>query len=204
MPATGFGHAQITRRDGSTTDSWFKYTCGHCGNQVSGVVLAYVGRSQGDAIRWLQCSVCHDASVLTDSGAIYPGIPFGPLLEGLPTEVEAAYNEARRAFSVAAYTAAEMLCRKILMHIAVDKGAKEGLTFAAYIDYLETAGYVTPPMRDWVKLIKDHGNEVNHKLTSPEQSRAEGTLFFTAQLLRSVYEMGFLAKKFAKPTTGAT
>jgi hypothetical protein len=38
----------------------------------------------------------------------------------LPPEIEMAWNEARNAYSVAAFTASEMMCRKILMHIAVD------------------------------------------------------------------------------------
>ena len=66
------------------------------------------------------------------------------------------------------------------MHVAVDKGATEGQSFAFYIDYLEKEGYVTPPMRGWVKLIKDHGNESTHKLPEPERKRAEGTILFTA------------------------
>jgi hypothetical protein len=92
------------------------------------------------------------------------------------------------------------MCRKILMHVAVDKGADEGKTFASYIDHLAAEGYVTPPMREWVKLIKDNGNEANHRLASPERRRAEGTLLFTAQLLRSVYEMGHLAGQFVPRT----
>jgi hypothetical protein len=124
--------------------------------------------------------VCHDASVETDTRGIFPGVPFGPALEGLPEDVNEAYEEARRCFSVNAFTASEVLCRKILMHVAVDKGAKEGATVASYIDYLTSQGYVTPPMLDWVKLIKDHGNEVNHRLKFSGRSRAEGTLYFTA------------------------
>src|SRR5690606_32458313 len=118
----------------------------------------------GEPIRWLQCSNCHDASVQVDSGALFPGVAFGPKIEGLPKDVSVAYDEARRCLSVSALTAAEGMCRKILMHVAVDKGAKEGDTFASYIDYLGQQGYVTPPMKNWVTLIKDHGNEANHKL----------------------------------------
>lgn len=36
-----------------------------------------------------------------------------------------AWDEARRAHAAAAYTAAEIMCRKILMHIAVDKADAE-------------------------------------------------------------------------------
>jgi hypothetical protein len=198
MPAAAFGHKQVSKPDGSTPESWQAYVCGHCGNKVSGAVLASVGTNHGTRIVWLQCPACHDASVRSDSGAIHPGAPYGPLLQGLPDTVREAYEEARLCLGVNANTAAEMTCRKILMHVAVDKGAKEGQTFASYIDYLADAGYVTPPMRGWVKLIKDNGNEANHRLPKPDKSRAESTLQFTAQLLRSVYEMAHLAEQYGK------
>lgn len=101
--------------------------------------------------------------------------------------------------SVGANTAAELLCRKILMHIAADKGAKAGASFASYIDYLTEAGYVTPTMTGWVGLIKDHGNEATHQLPAPDRSRAESTVMFTAELLRLTYEMGAMSARYAPP-----
>ena len=101
--------------------------------------------------------------------------------------------------SVNAFTAAELICRTILMHVAVDKGAPEGESFAAYLAFLETHGYVTPPMKGWVDLIRMHGNASTHKLASPDKTRAESTTMFTAELLRLVYEMDFMAKKYVAP-----
>jgi hypothetical protein len=98
--------------------------------------------------------------------------------------------------SVTAFTACELICRKILMHIAVEKGAKEGETFASYLTHLETQGYVTPPMKSWVDLIRQHGNKATHKIESPDKGRAESTLMFTAELLRLTYEMDYLARKY--------
>lgn len=202
---TYFGHRNSNRPDGSTPDAWFPYTCGHCGREVSGAVLALVGDDSGSpkvAVRWLQCSACYSGSVWLASGAVYPGAAFGPRIQGLPPDVEAAYEEARRCFSVNAYTAAEGLCRKILMHVAVDKGSSEGDTFATYISHLEQQGYVTPPMKPWVALIREHGNKAQHELKPPDKQRAEGTLLFTAQLLRSVYEMGYMAGQFVPSPSG--
>jgi len=85
------------------------------------------------------------------------------------------------------------------MHIAVDKGADEGKPFAFYLDFLEEKGYVTHTMRDWVTLIKDHGNEAQHRIHTPDRKRAEGSLLFPAQLLRTVYEMGHIAARFQSP-----
>lgn len=194
-----FGHRQVAKPDGSTGDGWYPYTCGHCGTQVSGAVLAYAKDNRGYVGRWLQCSTCGDGSFSNIEEKLFPGASFGPSIEGLPADVQEAYCEARDCLSVNSTTAAELICRKILMHVAVDKGAAEGQTFASYIDYLQKQGYVTPPMRGWVVLIKDHGNESTHKLPKPERKRAEGTILFTAQLLRSVYEMGHLADQFAPP-----
>jgi Domain of unknown function (DUF4145) len=194
-----FGHRQISKPDSSTQEGWLAYTCGHCGTAVSGAVVACGSDNNGFRGYWLQCPACGDGSFLSREGNLFPGAKFGPLIEGLPDDVKKAYQEARDCLSVNATTAAELICHKILMHVAVDKGAAEGQTFASYIDYLEKQGYVTPPMRGWVKLIKDHGNDSTHKLPNPQRKRAEGTLIFTAQLLRTVYEMEHLAGQFASP-----
>jgi len=195
-----FGHRGTARPDGSTKEAWFAYRCGHCDSPASGAVLAYALDENGKpAVRWLQCPTCHKGSVWLADGSVFPGIPFGPRIEGLPPEVEAAYEEARRCMAANCFTAGEGMCRKILMHVAVEKGAKERDTFSAYIDHLAGAGYVTPPMKEWVKLIKDHGNRAQHRVEPPTPERAQGTLLFTAQLLRSVYEMGHMAARFAKP-----
>ena len=129
MPAAGFGHKQVTRPDGSSPESWHGYHCAHCGRDVTGAVLASVGSSSGTYIRWLQCSHCHHPAVQDEDNTYLPGKMFGPVLEGLPAEVDRAYDEVRRCMAANAFTAAEALCRKILMHIAVDKGAEEGGSF---------------------------------------------------------------------------
>jgi hypothetical protein len=43
-------------------------------------------------------------------------------------------------------------------------------------------------MKAWVDAIKKNGNDSTHKLDPPKHDRAESTLFFTSQLLRTVYE----------------
>jgi hypothetical protein len=87
------------------------------------------------------------------------------------------------------------------MHVGVEKGAKEGDTFEAYITYIEGLGYITPPMRQWVGLIRKHGNLSTHRLAAPDSKRAESTLLFTAELLRIVYEMDFMANQYNPPSS---
>lgn len=192
------GHRGVTKHDGSTGDSWFSYTCAHCGERVSGVVAAtYHVEPTVAPVKWLRCPSCANGSVLALDGNVYPGVPFGPDVEGLPNEVQEAYKEARRCMSVNALTSCESMCRKILMHVAVEKGAKEGKPFTDYLSHLETQGYITPPMKGWVDLIRQHGNKAAHRLDPPDRNRAESTLMFTAELLRLIYEMEYMAKRYA-------
>ena len=190
------GHASISKHTGQDSRSWFTFYCAHCDTRGSGAVIASWKFNDKSYIQWLMCTNCNDASALAQDGNIYPGIPFGPKIEGLPNEVDEAYKETRRCMSVNAFTACELLCRKILMHVAVDKGAKEGESFVTYLSYLENQGYITPPMKGWVDLIRQHGNQATHKIAPPDPERAESTLMFTAELLRLTYEMDYLAKKY--------
>lgn len=192
-------YKMVVTHDGTTADSWHRYTCAHCGTLVSGAVIAELRQADGRSVRckWLLCPNCKDGSVMAVDRNVYPGRPFGPVLEGLPDNVSTAYGEARRCMSVNAFTACELLCRKLLMYVAVEKGATEGDTFANYLAHLESQGYVTPPMKGWVGLIREHGNKAAHELEAPDPARAESTLMFTAELLRLVYEMEYMASKYA-------
>lgn len=188
---------------GNSEDGHFSYTCAHCGEGTHGAVLARWPGRDGTWRLWLMCSLCGEPSVADRYKTIYPVAQPGPVLEGLPPEVHVAYDEARRALGVSAFTACELLCRKILMHVAVDIAeSSPGESFVSYIDDLASAGYVTPPMKPWVDLIRKHGNEATHELPSINRDRATGTLLFTAELLRLSYEMDHFAKRFAPTPDG--
>ncbi len=82
-----------------------------------------------------------------------------------------AWREARTAHAVAAYTASEVMCRKILMYVAVDvAGSQPGQKFFHYVADLEAAGYFAPGVKPVVDKIRDRGNIANHELpASTEQ-----------------------------------
>ena len=54
--------------------------------------------------------------------------------------VQQLFSEARYCTSYGAFTAEAMLCRKILMHVAVSLGAKPDQTFKVYVDSLGIPG----------------------------------------------------------------
>jgi hypothetical protein len=85
--------------------------------------------------------------------------PPGAQVPNVAADVSAAYREAQDAAAAGAPTAAILLARKLLMNIAVDKGADPGKGFAEYVEYLADTGYVPPDGRAWVDHIRQKGNE---------------------------------------------
>jgi len=188
------GLDKVKHPDYRDEESRHSYTCGHCNKDVSGVVVSTYHTVLG-RVNWVLCTHCGYGSVIND-GLLYPNSSFGPVIEGLPELVLEAYTEARNCYSLNAFTATELICRKILMHVAVEKGAKEKETFQFYLDFLGEKGYITPPMTKWVDLIRQHGGKATHLIEKPDRKRAESTLMFTAELLRLIYEMDYLANQY--------
>lgn len=186
-------------RDVAHAEAHDQFVCPHCGDSVVGAVIAATRQDAGlVGVQWIRCPSCHQG-VVKNTGMLAPSAPAGEAVDGLPPDVAAAYAEARNCAGVRAYTACELICRKILMHVAVDKGDAAGKSFAQYIDYLENSGYTTPTMKPWVDLIRTHGNVSTHEIPPADSGRAMGTLAFTAQLLKLVYEMDFKVKQFMSP-----
>ena len=103
--------------------------------------------------------------------------------ESLPEAVAAAFKEAR-LLSGPGSTAVELICRNIVMHVAMEKNAAADLDLAGCLSHLDAEGYVTPDMNEGLEHFPDRAA---HELTEPDRKRARGTLNFTWQLLRSVY-----------------
>lgn len=179
--------------DVSSSESYRMTTCGSCGPTQAGVV----GYSAGNKNYWLRCSNC-GRGIVEVSGKTYP--ESRPLSEplGLPPAEQDAWSEVRDCLSVGASTAAVMICRKILLHLAVGAGlpAKDekdrAPSFVAAVTHLRSEGLITPKMVAWVDRIKDVGNEANHELQPIMPELALDVAQFTEQLLRLTYEMDAL------------
>lgn len=113
----------------------------------------------------------------------------GREISGMPPDVRDLYEEARRSLAAGAPTATVMACRKILMNTAVAEGAKEGLRFVEYIDYLMANRFLPVKSTLWINSIKDVGNRANHQIAKVDEKLAESTLKNTGALLLFCYEM---------------
>jgi Domain of unknown function (DUF4145) len=162
------------------------YTCGYC-SKHTGPNMGYFasGDRQG---RILICTFCSQPTYFDQNQKQYPGAQFGNAVASLPKDVDCLYAEARSSIAAGAYTGAALICRKILMHIAVEKGAAKDKSFQFYVEYLATAGYIPPDGKGWVDHIRSKGNEATHEIVVTQKPDAEELLSFLEMLLRFVYE----------------
>jgi hypothetical protein len=118
----------------------------------------------------------------------FPTAAFGTPVAHVPNDLNALYEEARSCTSANAFTAAVLLCRKMLMNIAVQEGAQAGDPFISYINFLSERGFVPPNGRHWVDHIRRRGNEATHEIALMAENDAKELLVFVEMLLRFIYE----------------
>lgn len=174
----------------------FNYTCGYCGTYVSSeygmplIDIDYPGKetiSRGAGI--YICTNCHMPTfIYKDNGIQVPGNRFGSSVKNVPEKVNDVYEEARRCYSSNAFTGTVLLCRKLLMNVAVDLGASDNLKFIQYVDYLSDQHFVSIKSHDWVDQIRKYGNEATHEIEIKTRKDAETILKFSEMLLKMNYE----------------
>jgi hypothetical protein len=174
-----------------------RWECSACGALVSsesavgGVRESFGSRSQPHVLVF--CPGCgfptHLINPGTTSEAQIPAPSYGRPVRGVTDKsVERVFDEARACCSLGAYTAAVLACRKLLMHVAVALGAKEGESFASYVSFLKEEQHVTPASHSWVDAIREVGNEQNHEISLADESTAQDMIDFCSMLLQTVYE----------------
>lgn len=176
-----------------------RYRCGYCDSEVA-VDRAYNLR---DGMTVL-CPRCDRPTFFeyldTRRVSQSPAPSFGRSVEHLPDVVRRLYDEARQCAKVSSYTAAVMVCRKLLMHIAVEEGADEDKNFKYYVDWLEENHYVPPNGRDIVEYIREKGNEANHEIVPMEKEDAEASIRFLELFMRFIYEVPNLPPRTQEPS----
>ncbi|WP_433194251.1 DUF4145 domain-containing protein [Nocardia sp. CA-107356] len=179
----------------SDVRSWQQADCAHCHGSQAMVIATTSGHDLLKAdVEWLRCVRCH-RGLVRNEGVLSPGVCPLETPHALPPEDVAAWEEVRSCLSVGANTAAVMMCRKLLVHVAIahELPAKDeknrSPSFARALDHLEDVGIVTAAMRTWIDRIKDVGNEANHELTSISEKQAMDVAKFTYQLLHLAYEL---------------
>lgn len=169
------------------------YVCGYCGVYVAsekGLKLSKIVNSgyletSDDGV--YICTNCHMPSFFYNNIQV-PGNKFGSPITNLPDEVNKVYEEARSAFSANAFTGVVLLCRKLLMNVAVDQGADPNLRFVEYVDYIDSNHIAGINSRNWIDQIRQFGNQANHEIEVNSKEDAELILKFCEMILKITYE----------------
>ncbi len=173
------------------TQNGITYDCGFCGTNTTPSKGWHTANGPERAFI-LICTKCNRPSFVhtfnQEVKSTTPAARIGRDILGLPEKIDLLYNEARKCTSVGAYTSAVLTCRKILMHIAVEKGADEGIKFIEYVKFLEDNNFIPPDGKEWVDHIRSKANEANHEITILSLTDADDLLTFTEMLLRLVFE----------------
>lgn len=178
------------------------YTCGYCGKNLASQVGYKAQNDDGRGPGYIYiCHFCSGPTHFAPGGKQTPGCSFGDSVDHISdTGVAAMYDEARKAFGAGAFSAAVLCCRKLLMHIAVSKGATEGQNFVSYVEYLSAKHYVPPDATDWVDHIRRRGNEANHEIRLSTNEEAEELISFSEMLLKVIFEFpGTVKRKMPAP-----
>jgi hypothetical protein len=176
----------------------YGYTCGYC-NKPLASEKGWQGYLASNSHYKAQVYICHHCSgptFIDHEGHQWPGVIFGNLVNDIPEKtVSDLYEEARRATGAGAYTAAVLCCRKLLMHIAVAKGAPAGKSFAEYVDYLSANHHISSDAKEWVDHIRNKGNEANHEIVIVGSDDAQELLSFCGMLLKTIFEFPAAIRK---------
>ncbi len=170
--------------------SSMSYVCGYCGNKVAPDQGYGARHKNTGAYRYIFiCPNCAQPTYFADGGKQTPSVRIGnDVADITDSGVSVLYNQARDCISVGAYTASTLLCRKILMNLAVQYGAEAGKSFIEYIDYLDNAGHIPPNGKAWVDRNRAKGNEVAHEIRLIEENEALQIIKFTELFLKFSYE----------------
>lgn len=178
------------------------FTCAHCGNQIaSNFGYGGHGINSNRSSSIYICHFCTRPTYFDPDGEQIPGKAYGNDINEISDKgIQTLYHEARNATSANCYTAAILCCRKLLMHIAVSKGAKVGESFADYVEYLSKNNFVPPDAKIWVDHIRKKGNEANHEIVIMSPEDAKELIDFCEMLLKIIYEYpASIQKKYLQP-----
>jgi hypothetical protein len=162
-----------------------EFTCGNC-DRLVGSNTGYKNEGDSDALIYI-CPHCAHPTYFMGDRQIPKSLQ-GKVIDKLPVDIAEVYREIRSSIGNNNYTAAVLLSRKLLMHLAVNVGANEGLKFIAYVDFLNNSGFVPPTSKSWLDKIRSLGNVQNHKISIAAEVDAINMTKFIELLLEFMYE----------------
>lgn len=169
------------------------FICGFCNSNVASKDWYNVFFEHGGVRKhhgWIYiCPLCKWPNFnVPNTGDWIPGYLPWNHVDNVPQDIFLLYHESRKCCKEWCYTASVLICRKILMNLAVNQGAQEWQQFIKYIEYLSEQWYIPPNGKWWVDHIRKKWNEATHEIQHMTIQDAEDLINFTQMLLVFIYE----------------
>ena len=171
----------LTWRASGTRDFAKKYTCGHCQTVVAGKQYFEIDATTRDETDDLIviCPNCNRPTYFFQDKQI-PGVGRGQAkIKYVPPDIHEIYSQVRLSYASASWASVALLCRKILMNVAVHLGANEGKSFLEYVSFLSDKNFISPQNHKWLDAIRKLGNDENHKIKLSSENEAKKVLDFS-------------------------
>ena len=138
----------------------------------------------------------NDALVLVE---IIPALLPNPTDDRVKREIKIDIDEAKICFSVKAYRACAIMCRRALQTICMDNGATPDATLEDQIKELLDNGTITKKIADWATSVRWVGNDAAHpgneEVTLED---ADKILKLTEQIANNLYVTDALSTEVDK------
>lgn len=184
------------------------FTCGYCGEKIASDRGYKIGNGRDGSSNQIGgiyiCPNCQGPNFIDPQRVWHPGHVFGRTVKNVPEKLNELYDEARKCHKENCFTASVLLCRKMLMNIAVEQGAKENLKFISYVKFLSDKGFIPPNGKKWVDHIRKKGNEATHEIKMMEESESKDLISFTEMMLMFPYEFPSMVPDDSEPETELT
>jgi len=176
------------------------YLCAGCGASTNGQILAQANfvnsenNQEYGQIFWCLCMCGHPTIMRhqiepTEAYFQYPQpLEFG-VDDKWPDHLAKLFEEASMAFSANAFTACAMVCRKMLMVVAVEHGATEGQNFFQYVEHIWKNVLTFPGAKHSIDAIRVIGNDATHDVSFVSGESARLSLKIVTYMLNTIYSL---------------
>ena len=158
--------------------------------------------SQPFLIRQSLFGVPAEFETVTDENILYPSDKKPPL-DGVPTTIKSAYDQAARSFSASLFEPCVLMCRKCLEATCKNFGA-EGRDLNSKLQSLSDGGQIDSRLLSWAHEIRLIGNEAAHDPDTKVTKRdARDVLDFTDAILIYVFSLTSRFEAFRARRSGS-
>ena len=186
---SGHGHCDIGKDLGgyyieNKTGIWAMAECPSCDNLV--LIKMKVGPN------------VHNRNGLNLVEIIPAPLP-SPTDDKVKREIKIDIDEAKICFSVKAYRACAIMCRRALQTICIDNGANSNATLKDQIKELLENGTITKKIADWATSVRWVGDDAAHPRNEEVTLEdADKILKLTEQIAYNLYVTDALSKEANK------